>query len=71
MSMCPSDLGYLKLSLDSMGVLKVVLFIIEAVLLTDCARGESCLTNFLSFLLIFHVIKLESNTRLIAHYGLG
>ncbi|XP_045919503.1 fibroblast growth factor receptor-like 1 [Micropterus dolomieu] len=29
----------MKLSLDSMGVLKIVLFILEAVLLTDCARG--------------------------------
>ncbi|XP_056282388.1 fibroblast growth factor receptor-like 1 [Pseudoliparis swirei] len=29
----------MKLSLDSMGVLKVVLFIFEAFLLTDCARG--------------------------------
>ncbi|TNN84193.1 Fibroblast growth factor receptor-like 1 [Liparis tanakae] len=29
----------MKLSLDTMGVLKVVLFIFEAILLTDCARG--------------------------------
>ncbi|KAG7238514.1 hypothetical protein INR49_030787 [Caranx melampygus] len=31
-------LGNMKLSLDTMGVLKIVLFIFEAVLLTDCAR---------------------------------
>ncbi|KAM6916971.1 fibroblast growth factor receptor-like 1 [Lycodopsis pacificus] len=29
----------MKLSLDSMGVLKIMLFVFEAVLLTDCARG--------------------------------
>lgn len=39
-SSCLSDLRNMKLSSDTMGVLKIVLFIFEAVLLTDCARGE-------------------------------
>ncbi|KAF7666459.1 hypothetical protein LDENG_00108840 [Lucifuga dentata] len=34
-----SELGSMRLSLVSMGILKIVLFILEAVLLTDCARG--------------------------------
>ncbi|CAB1445030.1 unnamed protein product [Pleuronectes platessa] len=34
-----ADSGSMKLSLHSMDVLKIVLFIFEAVLLTDCARG--------------------------------
>lgn len=46
---CLSDLGNMKLSLDSMSVLKIVLFIFEAFLLTDCARGESCFINVLFF----------------------
>lgn len=31
----------MKLSLDSMSTLKIVLFVFEAFLLTDCARGEN------------------------------
>lgn len=36
------DFGNTKLSLDSMSTLKIMLFIFEAFLLTDCARGENC-----------------------------
>lgn len=56
-----SYLGNMKLSLDTMGVLRIVLFIFEAVLLIDCARGECNFTmthQKPSFLLILHLVIL-------------
>lgn len=68
-TMCLSDLGDMKLSLDSMGVLKIVLFILEAVLLTDCARGESCFISVLSFSLTLRALNLEGNARFTVRYN--
>lgn len=38
----------MNLSLDGMDILKLLLFISEAVLLTDCVRGEICSGNVLN-----------------------
>lgn len=62
--MCLSGLGKMNLSLDSMDILKIVLLIFEAVLLTDCVRGE--LLHFLK-LFIFGVF-LFIYTAVVAHY---
>lgn len=61
---CLSDLGDMKLSLDSMSALKIVLFIFEAFLLTDCARGESCFLSVLFLKLILCFLNLDGENSL-------
>lgn len=51
-----------------MGILKIVLFVFEVVLLADCARGEICFTHFLCSV-ILRVSILEGNARFTAHYN--